>query len=477
MAKLFIIGIGGTGSRVIKSLAFLLASGVKINAMSIVPVIIDVDLTNGDFSRTIEILKNYQRIRALIGATFEHNRFFKTAIDTLPQLDSFKFGLNEIGGHNKFKDFIDYRSLDEANKALIDALFTEKNLDTTLEVGFEGNPNMGSVALNQIEGSEGFTHLASNLQEGDRIFIIGSIFGGTGAAGLPLILKNIRGAAANIPNHDRLRKAKIGALAVLPYFGVMPDPDSPIEKSTFISKTKAALAYYKDNINKDIDALYYIGDQETKDYDNHKGASGQKNAAHFVELASALAIIDFMAIADDVLNTGGLYREFGIKNQPDAGAITFTHIGLETERLIKTPLTQYKYFTLFLEHRLRKAIDEGQDFCKKGKVTIDGSLLGKPFYRDFLTQFNQQFNEWLDELAGNTVAFAPFKPVTHSTIFHLLNGVPPKKAFFRFKDNYDLFIQSLNEAEEAVTGYPVEEKFISMFYLATQQIISKNFGV
>lgn len=37
--KLYIFGIGGTGSRVIKSLVMLAASGVKIDASAIVPII------------------------------------------------------------------------------------------------------------------------------------------------------------------------------------------------------------------------------------------------------------------------------------------------------------------------------------------------------------------------------------------------------------------------------------------------------
>ena len=42
MAKLFIFGIGGTGSRVIKSLTMLLSAGLKAeNDFEIVPIIID----------------------------------------------------------------------------------------------------------------------------------------------------------------------------------------------------------------------------------------------------------------------------------------------------------------------------------------------------------------------------------------------------------------------------------------------------
>ena len=58
MAKLFVFGIGGTGSRVIRSLVMLMAAGVKIqNCDKIVPIIIDPDTQNGDMNRTVELLK------------------------------------------------------------------------------------------------------------------------------------------------------------------------------------------------------------------------------------------------------------------------------------------------------------------------------------------------------------------------------------------------------------------------------------
>lgn len=139
---------------------------------------------------------------------------------------------------------------------------------------------------------------------------------------------------------------------------------------------------------------------------------------------------------------------------------------------------QYKYFTLFLMQRLQGAIDESQDFCKKGPVKLDHGFLQKPFYRDYLHQFNGRFDEWLTELSANTVAFTPFKAVNDKTLFQLLNGVDIKKPLFGFgKDNYDLFIECLNEAEEKVTAYPIEEKFIAIFYLATHKMVGKKFGV
>ena len=48
MSKLYVFGIGGTGSRVLRALTMLLASGVKCDAEKIVPIIIDPDDSAAD---------------------------------------------------------------------------------------------------------------------------------------------------------------------------------------------------------------------------------------------------------------------------------------------------------------------------------------------------------------------------------------------------------------------------------------------
>lgn len=50
MSKIFIFGIGGTGSRVLRSLTMILATGVKFGADEIVPIIIDPDAANADLN-------------------------------------------------------------------------------------------------------------------------------------------------------------------------------------------------------------------------------------------------------------------------------------------------------------------------------------------------------------------------------------------------------------------------------------------
>jgi hypothetical protein len=71
-----------------------------------------------------------------------------------------------------------------------------------------------------------------------------------------------------IENHQLLKNAAIGAITVMPYFGVAKQQESQIDKSSFFSKTRAALEYYFRNIsgNNSVNSIYYIGDRIMKDY-------------------------------------------------------------------------------------------------------------------------------------------------------------------------------------------------------------------
>jgi len=109
-------------------------------------------------------------------------------------------------------------------------------------------------------------------------------------------LKNIRYSDDGKVENKDLQDAKIGAVSVLPYFTLQESKESPISYSDFIAKTKSALSYYAGNVtgNKSVNVMYYVGDKPGEVYENDAGRGGQKNNANFVEIAGALAIIDFL---------------------------------------------------------------------------------------------------------------------------------------------------------------------------------------
>lgn len=478
MAKLYVFGIGGTGSRVIKALTMLVAAGVYINNREIVPIIIDPDESNGDVTRTIEILKNYKYARSSLRFTdADKNRFFETKItDVIP---GFKLVLNDIK-NDKFRDYIEYSGLDPNNKALINLLFSKDNLDSDMEVGFKGNPNIGSVVLNQFKQSRDFRDFASSFGQEDRIFIISSIFGGTGASGFPLLLKNIRNTDHKIPTWKYLQDAPVGAITMLPYFGVVPDEESKIDKSTFISKTKAALSYYEDNVsgNNSLNALYYLGDDITKDYANHEGSVSQKNDAHFLEIAAALSIVDFAKIGNqELVNIEGkaqspIYREFGIKDA--VKAIIFDNLGATTQRILKKSLTQYLLFSLYVRDKLADSLD--QNWAKNIGLNHE---LTRPFIATYLHRFNQYFIEWLKEMSVNVRSFEALNVDANDTnLFELVKGVKPKVGFLeKGGKNYDRYKYVLAREEKNIKKTDsFEQQFMDLFYKSTEALVKEKFN-
>jgi hypothetical protein len=499
MARLFIFAIGGTGSRVLKSLTMLLASGIKPisdEEFEIVPIIIDPHKTNEDLKRTVRLLDNYQSISKEVG--FESG-FFGSRITTLDKLvksknrlaADFTFNLQRVA-NTKFKDYIDFNQMDEPNKALADILFSGKSinkrgeeidlLDLEMDIGFVGNPNIGCVVLNQFQDSAEFKEFANNFNENDRVFIISSIFGGTGAAGFPIVLKNIRDAKNNdeIDGKGFLQNAKIGAITVLPYFNIEKDADSPVQKSDFIAKTRAALYYYKNNIvkNNSVNALYYLSDDYSgKPYKNDPGDEGQKNDAHIIEMLAALAIVDFMEMPDNALecNEGEainpVYKEFGIKEK--SIDIKFSDFEDYTERKISLRLSQMALFRKFLLEHFSSAIEV--QAWSNNFPALDRKFADGVFYRTHVMEFMDSFGEWLNEMEQNKRAFAPFNLI--ADLPSLIKGRTLKHSIFEGKLNYSKIDNNLSEHSKKKEYVSDAQKLMHLFYTSTQEILLEKYGL
>lgn len=307
MAKIFVFGIGGTGERVMRSLTMLMASGAQaFDGHEVYPIIIDYDQNNADKDRTVRLLQNYMEIH---NAAFKRHsassdikgqvgQFFAAHLRNLNGLENFVFPFKPASEHEKFRDYIGYGQLagDTLNTLrLLDSLYdksnrsdTELNLDMT--VGFKGNPNIGSVVFHTISDTPEFRTFTSlyDPTSDDKVIVIGSLFGGTGASGIPEIVKAVRSKQAG---------AKIATILVMPYFAPIEQKDGAIKASRFNSKTKAALSYYKDSgLMDQIDKVYYVGDPTPTSVAYSEGGSTQHNNANLIELISALMIEHFVSM-------------------------------------------------------------------------------------------------------------------------------------------------------------------------------------
>jgi len=488
MRNLFIFAIGGTGSRVVKALTFLLASGMKLpDTDAVVPVILDPDCANGDLTRTVEILNLYREIRRK--SESGKNQFFGTRVCSLYDLETpeeeghsgeFLFDIEGVKD-NRFRDFISFNELDKANKAFTSLLFSEENLNTQMEVGFKGNPNIGSVVLNKFSKTALFEKFASSFNKNDRIFIISSIFGGTGAAGFPLILKNIRAAGAEVSRSQFLRESRIGALTVLPYFSVEKNERTTIDSNSFISKTKAALNYYSRNVsgNNSLNALYYIGDDAINGQWGSDGSAEQKNRAHFVELAGALAIQDFASNTDEELamRDGKVvkprYLEYGLHEE--AGKIKFTDLGKNSRDLIARSLTQYCLFKNYWQYHYDEFKEDA--WARNGSHKLQMPYLDKTWSRR-ITEFNYHFEDWLNEMSTSNVGFQPLNNrIKGNEILNIVVDSPEKKKFLAV-NGLEYYRKTLNKAEPSFDGLgDSNKKLIALFSAVTGDIINARINL
>lgn len=464
MAKLYVFGIGGTGARVLRSFTMMMAAGVNIGADEIVPIIIDPDASNADMTRTVALMNNYRSIRSELNfIRNDKTPFFRKELSQILA----NYTLRILDTDDKtFQQFIDLPSMDKASQAMMRMLFSEKNLASSMDVGFKGNPNIGSIVLNQIVDSDDFQDFANNFESGDKIFIISSIFGGTGASGFPLLLKTLR-KGTSFPNNVIINNAEIGAITILPYFKLKNDDESEIDSSTFISKTKSALAYYENNISKNhtINALYYLADNVSNTYENHEGGSAQRNDAHLIEFLAATAIVDF----SNKSHTNTTNKELGLKDMK-GGAVTFDSFYDEEKKEFFAPLTKFILMSNCFKYKM------GYYSSKSFNANTDHfeSFYGSSFMSS-LKSMTSSYLEWLEEMKENKRSLDLFNLNTNDKPFDVVTGVKANR-IVSLKSDYDLITDRLNSAINRCVSTEDNNKFLEMFYLATSKLINEKYN-
>ncbi|MBR3727641.1 MAG: hypothetical protein IKN10_01505 [Muribaculaceae bacterium] len=502
--RLFLFAIGGTGSRVLKSLLMLSAAGVRpldengkpVKDLEIVPVIIDPHKANEDLKRTEAMLNDYRDIRRkLYGNEPNADGFFANRIVTLREImsntsvtlnDTFIFNLGAVE-NSKFREFIGYDTMNEANQALTSPLFANYQLENKMNIGFVGSPNIGSVALNEIKDSNEFKAFSNIFRQGDRIFFISSIFGGTGASGFPIMVKNIRQAASleGIENRDALSRAPIGGLTVLPYFTLEGNKqDQRIATSDFIVKTQSALYYYKNTLtganDSNVNSIYYLGDQvRSKPYLYDPGEHGQRNNAHFIELIGALAPLDFAGVPENKLTDMDGYPlpttayEYALAK--DELSVNFLSLGRRTRQLIYEPMSKFHLLFLFLTTGFKDII--GQGFTED-TPKIKSDFLASQFYRTLVDQFMLAYAQWLTEMNDNMRSVAFFKP-GEIDMSHAIEGVSVRKALFGHKnvDNnvFKAEMNKLSKDNPSYSEHTVEFKLLDLFNKAAHKIFTERY--
>lgn len=406
MKKVFVFCIGGTGIRVMKSITMLMASGMSTNDYAVVPVILDPHLDLEEKKKLHTLIGNYQNIykKSTNGGSLNHlDGFFNSEIATISDLnDHINDTQQSSGSKDKFRSYINEANLaaDDINNFFVHTLFSTKNLDSPLSVGFKGNPNVGTVVLGEmIEGANWFKAFKQHCEKDDRIFIISSIFGGTGASGFPLLEKKIRDANAQ----PAVKSALMGAVTVLPYYG-LKDPTttgSDIDSANFYTKTKAALAYYENTVLSDY--LYYAGETSLLQvYENDE--KKQDDKAHFIELVAASALFDFL------LREKPAKQQFLTRAIEDAkNSMDLASLGDGYKGIVKC-VADYKLLCALT------TILPNESFFPLSKNRGFDSNFYKDASFEALKSFSSTFDNWYQELSTNKRSFAPLNPNNHKNM-------------------------------------------------------------
>lgn len=507
MSKLYVIAIGGSGTRVLKSLVMLLASGMKAETEKIIPLIIDTDVNNGDLDYFRRIVRCYMEINKKLYSTVQReisqDGFFRTPID-LPK------ELNISGGNfANLSSMINYLSMNaqgqQGTKGLVDLLFSQKNREMNLEKGFLGIPSVGSIVLRDVVESRGFKEFTQNFKTGDRIFIISSIFGGTGAAGFPLLLNIFRDPQSKLNNAQFINDAIIGGISLQPYFEVDAEKfnngESPIDSNTFISKTKAALSYYEKYLAQNLNAMFFIGDTRKSNFPNNPGGKEQRNPANFIEFVSALSILKFLnyekhAQTRKDLPTDLKFFEFGIET--DEANLNLTHLGKTRNELIKQ-MIKFKYFSVYVTNFLDDAMADKHMAWKK-RLKVPENFATSEIIKLLKEFCSSYYYQWLFQLKNDYHGrkFIPFNlqieneeqvrmdenqsvklNVNDKALFQLVNGISAKNnSNFLTKDKIDLdetfnvIVSNINN-QESLQNFEI--KFISLFNEGIEELYNTRF--
>lgn len=298
MPRNVLIGIGGTGARVIESVVQLCSVGYGPDQLTM--FLIDPDEANGNLNRTKELIDLYIQCRQHLALTKDTDgKMFRTEI-SVPDTHVWKIFKDH---HNSLSYYINYETMEKNLADFASILFSDLELKTSLNEGFRGHPSIGAVVMaDPPQDEEPWTVLwediTSQKQNDVRVFLVGSVFGGTGAAGVPTIgSKNLIKYNQNAILGQGKSRILLGGTLVLPYFSFDKEDESDekmfVTTHDFPIATKAALHYYNEK-ELGFDQIYLVGDSHNQKVGKFSvGSRAQENQPHFIELVTGLSAMDF----------------------------------------------------------------------------------------------------------------------------------------------------------------------------------------
>lgn len=303
MTNNFLLGVGGTGAKCVEAYLRLATCGVGPAASWV--GLLDQDRSNGNSGRTVRALSEYAELRSALRAPGSNDLGASPLLAMA--LEKPRAGWSwapEERSSASFSNSVGYPGLPPAEQALADALFSTEERGLDLDEGFRQRPALGAaLTLQGVTSSSAvwkdFLNALKSAGHGVdvRVFLVASIFGGTGAAGFPTVARLLR---AEIEKQDLGHQVKLGGALLLPYFS-FPAPSDGTgpairpDSAAFMMQARGALEYYaRLQSERVFDSLYIVGNDPLIPLRTYSdGGSTQANPPLLPELVAALAAVDF----------------------------------------------------------------------------------------------------------------------------------------------------------------------------------------
>lgn len=305
MTTHFVLGVGGTGAKCVEAFVRLAVCGFGPERAWV--GLLDQDRSNGNSARTSRVLSDYVDLRAALRAAGSAD----LGASSLLRMEVAKPAAGwawapEERSSATLSASVGYPALPPAEQALAQALFSDEERRLQLDEGFRQRPALGAALTLQGVTPESavWRDLLATIQSAGhggevRIFLVASIFGGTGAAGFPTVARLLR---EEIRKRNLQGRAKLGGALLLPYFSFPPPPPGAgpairPDSTAFMLQARGALEYYSQLFRNEqvFDRLYVVGNDpliQLPDYSD--GGPDQANPPLLPELVTALAAVDFL---------------------------------------------------------------------------------------------------------------------------------------------------------------------------------------
>ena len=333
---LFLIAIGGTGMRCLESFVHLCAIGL-FDSKEINILTLDTDQSNGNLDRVTKLIHLYNKIKSPSERTEDQGgrprrgTFFSAKLT----LTSF-FPKYPVDASYKTLAKLSNESDDSVrtNRDLASLFLTHEAQDFHLQEGYRAQTQLGShlmylaimEAAMRVKEGKNFDSREKSLIEyieklakcegSARVFLFGSVFGGTGASSIPVVPRAFQDAWKHQSGALGM-KASFGASLLTEYFKFKTPTEAQRNKpgqsviadsNYFTLNSQAALQFYQDDktVEENYKSLYTIGwPVEAKDFsaatssnETIAGGKAQRNPCHIIELVSAFAAHHFFHNAE-----------------------------------------------------------------------------------------------------------------------------------------------------------------------------------